>query len=108
MNNGPRGVPGMLGAAVKRLISWPWWTPAKSAQAAVPPSCAPMPMRFPCWGIGLTQAVNDHTRFLHDGCARNLLEAILWHGGEAQPAREKVRAMPRESREALLDFLQSL
>jgi CxxC motif-containing protein (DUF1111 family) len=38
----------------------------------------------PLWGIGLTQAVSGHTQFLHDGRARNLLEAVLWHGGEAR------------------------
>ncbi len=39
----------------------------------------------PLWGIGLTQAVSGHTQFfLHDGRARNLLEAVLWHGGEAK------------------------
>ncbi|MDF1657260.1 MAG: di-heme oxidoredictase family protein, partial [Verrucomicrobiales bacterium] len=42
----------------------------------------------PLWGIGLTEAVNGHTFFLHDGRARNLEEAILWHGGEAEASRE--------------------
>ena len=42
----------------------------------------------PLWGIGLTETVSGHTYFLHDGRARNLLEAILWHGGEAQAARD--------------------
>lgn len=62
----------------------------------------------PLWGIGLTEAVNGHTRFLHDGRARNLLEAVLWHGGEAEAAKQKVIALPREQREALLAFLRSL
>ena len=62
----------------------------------------------PLWGIGLTQAVNGHTLFLHDGRARNLLEAILWHGGEAQAAKESVIDMTREERAALLAFLNSL
>ena len=62
----------------------------------------------PLWGIGLTKTVSGHTFFLHDGRARNLLEAILWHGGEAQAAREKVRTMPKEEREALIAFLNSL
>ena len=62
----------------------------------------------PLWGIGLTKTVNGHTFFLHDGRARNLLEAILWHGGEAKAAREKVRLMPKEERDALLAFLNSL
>ena len=54
----------------------------------------------PLWGIGLVSVVNRHTRFLHDGRARNLAEAILWHGGEAHPARERFRKLPaRERRE---------
>ncbi|WP_158964661.1 di-heme oxidoreductase family protein [Chachezhania sediminis] len=62
----------------------------------------------PLWGIGMTEAVSGHTRFLHDGRARNLLEAILWHGGEAEPARNAVVAMPKEDRDALLAFLNNL
>ena len=62
----------------------------------------------PLWGIGLVETVNRHTRFLHDGRARNLAEAILWHGGEARPAMERFRALPRREREGLLAFLRSL
>lgn len=62
----------------------------------------------PLWGIGLTEMVNGHTFFLHDGRARNLLEAILWHGGEAQAARDRVVAMDAQERRALLAFLNSL
>ncbi|MGF1630774.1 MAG: di-heme oxidoredictase family protein [Kiloniellaceae bacterium] len=62
----------------------------------------------PLWGIGLTEAVNGHTQFLHDGRARSLLEAVLWHGGEAEAARQKVVALSAEQREALLAFLRSL
>jgi CxxC motif-containing protein (DUF1111 family) len=62
----------------------------------------------PLWGIGLTETVNGHTQFLHDGRARNLLEAILWHGGEAEAARQAVVALPADQREALLAFLRSL
>lgn len=62
----------------------------------------------PLWGIGLTEAVNGHTRFLHDGRARNLLEAILWHGGEAEAAKRSVVAMSAEQRAQLLRFLESL
>jgi CxxC motif-containing protein (DUF1111 family) len=62
----------------------------------------------PLWGIGLTKTVNNHTRFLHDGRARNLLEAILWHGGEAQQARDSVVAMSPEDRHSLIRFLESL
>ena len=62
----------------------------------------------PLWGIGLTAQVSGHTQFLHDGRARNLLEAILWHGGEAEAAREAVIALPRTDRDALIAFLESL
>ena len=62
----------------------------------------------PLWGIGLTETVNGHTRFLHDGRARNLEEAILWHGGEAENAKEAFRAMSAEDRAALIKFLESL
>lgn len=62
----------------------------------------------PLWGIGLTETVNGHTFFLHDGRARNLIEAILWHGGEAQAARDAVVDMAPEDRAALIRFLESL
>ncbi|WP_137113038.1 di-heme oxidoredictase family protein [Rhodobacter sp. SY28-1] len=62
----------------------------------------------PLWGIGLTAQVSGHTEYLHDGRARSLLEAILWHGGEAQSQRDAVAAMSTEDREALLAFLGSL
>lgn len=62
----------------------------------------------PLWGIGLTDEVNGHTRFLHDGRARDLSEAILWHGGEAQAARDAYLARSKDDREALIAFLNSL
>ncbi|UVK87315.1 c-type cytochrome [Pseudomonas sp. B21-051] len=62
----------------------------------------------PLWGIGLTQAVSGHTQFLHDGRARNLLEAVLWHGGEAEKAQQQVLSFNAEQRAALLAFLNSL
>ncbi|WP_371168411.1 di-heme oxidoredictase family protein [Aliiroseovarius sp. 2305UL8-7] len=62
----------------------------------------------PLWGIGRTSQVSGQTTFLHDGRARTLLEAILWHGGEAEPAREAVRQMNASDREALISFLESL
>ena len=62
----------------------------------------------PLWGIGLVEKVNGHTSFLHDGRARNLSEAILWHEGEAKLSGENFRSMPRMDREALLEFLKSL
>lgn len=62
----------------------------------------------PLWGIGLTGLVNGHTTFLHDGRAKNLTEAILWHGGEAEKAKEKFKQLSEAKRKALLDFLNSL
>lgn len=62
----------------------------------------------PLWGIGLTQMVNGHDNFLHDGRARGLLEAVLWHGGEAKAARDAVTTMPKADRAALIRFLESL
>ena len=62
----------------------------------------------PLWGIGLTHTVNDHRLFLHDGRARGLLEAVLWHGGEAENAKRSVVRMTDGEREALLAFLRSL
>lgn len=62
----------------------------------------------PLWGIGLTEQVSGHTQFLHDGRARSLLEAVLWHGGEAQAARDRVVDMTPQERAELLKFLESL
>lgn len=62
----------------------------------------------PLWGIGLTETVNGHTQFLHDGRARNLLEAIAWHGGEAQASKQVVLTFNADERAALLAFLNSL
>ncbi|AZD88098.1 putative thiol oxidoreductase [Pseudomonas chlororaphis subsp. aureofaciens] len=62
----------------------------------------------PLWGIGLTQTVSGHTQFLHDGRARNLLEAVLWHGSEARAAQQQVLSFNAEQRAALLAFLNSL
>jgi len=62
----------------------------------------------PLWGLGLTETVSGHTQLLHDGRARSVLEAILWHGGEAEAQRDAVVNMDRDDREALLAFLGSL
>jgi CxxC motif-containing protein (DUF1111 family) len=62
----------------------------------------------PLWGLGLVPTVNGHTTLLHDGRARGFAEAILWHGGEAENARERFRSAPEDSRDALIAFLQSL
>ncbi|MEQ8205391.1 MAG: di-heme oxidoredictase family protein [Woeseia sp.] len=62
----------------------------------------------PLWGIGLTETVGGRAYYLHDGRARTLLEAILWHGGEAQASRDSVAALSPADRNALLQFLASL
>ncbi|MBC7939258.1 MAG: c-type cytochrome, partial [Chitinophagaceae bacterium] len=62
----------------------------------------------PLWGIGLIQSVNGHTRLLHDGRANGVLEAVLWHGGEADAARQQVLKMGRSDRRALVRFVESL
>ncbi|MGR3434507.1 MAG: di-heme oxidoreductase family protein [Shimia sp.] len=62
----------------------------------------------PLWGIGLTEQVSGHTYFLHDGRARSLLEAVLWHGGEAQAQRDAVVDLSPADRAALIAFLESL
>ncbi|BEG62009.1 hypothetical protein Cfast33896_09640 [Coprobacter fastidiosus] len=62
----------------------------------------------PLWGIGLQEVVNGHTEFLHDGRARNLKEAIMWHGGEGAVSRELFKRMSKEDRDALILFIESL
>tara|TARA_R100001039_G_C1853238_1_gene114422 strand:- start:4676 stop:5983 length:1308 start_codon:yes stop_codon:yes gene_type:complete len=62
----------------------------------------------PLWGIGLAQTVNPRAGFLHDGRARTLEEAILWHGGEAESATQGYRALPADQRAELIRFLESL
>jgi CxxC motif-containing protein (DUF1111 family) len=62
----------------------------------------------PLWGIGLTETVSGHAYFLHDGRARNLTEAILWHGGEALVARNKFAKTSKSDRAAILAFLNAL
>jgi CxxC motif-containing protein (DUF1111 family) len=62
----------------------------------------------PLWGVGLTERVSGHSYFLHDGRARSLLEAVLWHGGEGEAARERVVEMDPAERAALITFLESL
>jgi CxxC motif-containing protein (DUF1111 family) len=62
----------------------------------------------PLWGLGLVPTVNGHDNLLHDGRARGFAEAILWHGGEAEMAKEAFRTAPRQERDALVAFLKSL
>ena len=62
----------------------------------------------PLWGLGLSEVVNGHSTFLHDGRSRSLTEAILWHGGEAQASADAVSRMSATDRARLLAFLKSL
>jgi CxxC motif-containing protein (DUF1111 family) len=62
----------------------------------------------PLWGTGLLGTISKHTGLLHDGRAANVLEAVLWHGGEAQATRDRVTKLSATDREALLAFVASL
>ena len=62
----------------------------------------------PLWGIGLQEKVNGHTYFLHDGRARNLTEAIMWHGGEGEASKNLFKKMSKEDRDALIALIKSL
>ncbi len=62
----------------------------------------------PLWGIGLTEIVNGHSNFMHDGRARTLMEAIMWHGGEAESSKQYVRNLAASKRNSLIKYLQSL
>lgn len=62
----------------------------------------------PLWGIGLINEVNNHTFLLHDGRARNVEEAILWHGGEAEKSKEAYKNLIKKDRTAVLAFINSL
>jgi CxxC motif-containing protein (DUF1111 family) len=62
----------------------------------------------PLWGLGLIETVNSHTYLLHDGRARSIEEAILWHGGEGATSRDAYKNLKIEQRQQLLDFLNSL
>lgn len=62
----------------------------------------------PLWGLGLSEVVSGSMALLHDGRARSVVEAILWHGGEAEMARERFRTMPGADRQALIRFVESI
>ncbi len=62
----------------------------------------------PLWGLSQLPAVNGHTQLLHDGRARSVLEAVLWHGGEAKASRDRVVAMSPDERTQLIRFVESL
>jgi CxxC motif-containing protein (DUF1111 family) len=75
--------------------------------ASAPPSASEW-RTAPLWGIGLATTVNPDTRFLHDGRAATIQEAILWHGGETQPIIDELVTYPKSEWDALLAFLASL
>ena len=62
----------------------------------------------PLWGLGLSATTSHHTNYLHDGRARNVLEAIMWHGGEGDYSRRYVQQLSQADRDALVAFVQSL
>lgn len=65
----------------------------------------------PLWGIGYTEKVIGNAAsvgYLHDGRARTLTEAVMWHGGEAEKSRQRFEALAKPDRDALLAFLKSL
>jgi CxxC motif-containing protein (DUF1111 family) len=62
----------------------------------------------PLWGVGLSGAVNGGSNLLHDGRARSVEEAILWHGGEAATTKERFIHLPKSERESLIKFVESL
>ena len=62
----------------------------------------------PLWGIGLTETTLGDAVYLHDGRARSLEEAIMWHGGEAAGRRDAFQRLPAADRAALVRFLLSL
>ena len=62
----------------------------------------------PLWGTGLSQTTSSHTNYLHDGRARNVMEAIMWHGGEGETSRRYVEQLSQTDRAALVAFVNSL
>ncbi|MES2739811.1 MAG: di-heme oxidoredictase family protein [Pseudomonadota bacterium] len=62
----------------------------------------------PLWGIGLLESMNKDVRYLHDGRARSIAEAVLWHGGQGQKSRDRFKALSADERQKMIDFLKSL
>ena len=62
----------------------------------------------PLWGLGLSATTSNHTNYLHDGRARNVMEAIMWHGGEGDVSRRYVEQLSETDRDALVAFVKSL
>lgn len=101
--------------AVAHQIIWPYTDlllhdmgPALSDDRPVFDATGPEWRTPPLWGLGLIPVVNRHDRLLHDGRARGVAEAILWHGGEGQASADAFRAMSASDRAALVRFVESL
>ena len=62
----------------------------------------------PLWGLGLAKAVDPEATFLHDGRARTILEAVLWHGGEAEQSKQSLLGLNEQERNDLITFLEDL
>ena len=62
----------------------------------------------PLWGIGTAEAIDPNVRYLHDGRAATLEEAILWHGGQGTAAKQRYEALSAADRQAVIAFLKSL
>jgi CxxC motif-containing protein (DUF1111 family) len=62
----------------------------------------------PLWGLGLLTSIHANVRYLHDGRARTVEEAILWHGGQATASRDRFKALSADDRQAVIDFVKSL
>ncbi len=62
----------------------------------------------PLWGLGLLTSINPDVRYLHDGRARPVEEAILWHGGQATASRDRFKALSADDRQSLIEFVKSL
>jgi len=62
----------------------------------------------PLWGISIRKKLKKNLTYLHDGRAKSLKEAILWHGGEAEASKEAFKNLPKVKREKIIKFLGEL
>ena len=62
----------------------------------------------PLWGLGIQEQINGEQKYLHDGRARSIEEAILWHGGEAQSSQQQFKQLRQNDRQQLIEFLRTL
>ncbi len=61
----------------------------------------------PLWGVGLLETVNGHWSLLHDGRARSVEEAILWHAGEAEAVTQRFMELSAADRARVIRFVES-